>query len=62
MERQLWQCWLVWPEDQDSEVCVLIKKEHITVIATGIMSGHMMDEEAWIQESGNFPTWHLIHY
>jgi hypothetical protein len=43
---------LQWPEDKDSEVTVTsVSDEGMIVIATGIMSGHMMDDDAWVSES-----------
>jgi hypothetical protein len=42
---------LQWPEDKDSEVTVTsVSSRKIIVIATGITSGHMMDEDAWVSE------------
>ncbi|KAG6862037.1 hypothetical protein C0995_008225 [Termitomyces sp. Mi166 len=41
---------LVWPEDDDSEVIVVVEEPgHPVIIKTGIMSGNMMREDAWAE-------------
>ncbi|KAG6916529.1 hypothetical protein DXG01_006470 [Tephrocybe rancida] len=53
--RQAWALdfiYLVWPEDHESKVTVIIvmeTSESPLVIETGIKSGNMMEEAAWKQ-------------